>query len=191
MLRHLATIGDEAPLVWALPLANIDGVERGDYGKDSFPYDLNRAWGNPPMRHEVLVFHRDICRWAERCRPVFAVDFHAPGACETSGVYGYVPDPVRHPDLHSFVLQWTTAIKSTLRQYAAEVFERVADYPSRWDTPSFSKYFGLARELPSLGIETPYALVDDLVLTREHYRQVGARIAQGIAMRLSTEGGRA
>jgi hypothetical protein len=79
-LRHTASLGDSAPLIWSVPLANIDGVERGDYGKDNFPYDLNRAWGTPPMRHEVLVFQRDMQRWKERCRPVLGIDFHAPGA---------------------------------------------------------------------------------------------------------------
>ncbi|MHC4714568.1 MAG: M14 family zinc carboxypeptidase, partial [Planctomycetota bacterium] len=53
-LRRAAALGDKAPLVWAVPLTNIDGVESGDYGKDNFPHDLNRAWGQPPMRHEVL-----------------------------------------------------------------------------------------------------------------------------------------
>jgi hypothetical protein len=57
-LRHIASLGEHAPLVWAVPLAHMDGVENGDYGKDGFPYDLNRAWGRPPMRHEVLVYQR-------------------------------------------------------------------------------------------------------------------------------------
>jgi len=182
-MRRVAELGDRAPLVWAVPLAHIDGVVGGDYGKDGFPYDLNRAWGNPPMRHETLVYQRDVQRWIERCRPVLGIDFHAPGACETSGVYAYVPDPARHPDMHWSVLAWTTAIKSALGEYAADIFERVVDYPSRWKTPNFSRYLWERHDLCSLGIETPYALVRETVLTR-----AGARMADGIVRALRVRG---
>jgi hypothetical protein len=184
-LRRIAARGDEAPLVWAAPLTNIDGVVGGDYGKDSFPYDLNRAWGSPPMRHEVLAFQRDIRRWQARCRPVLAIDFHAPGACETGGIYCYVPSPSERPDLHQEVLGWTAALKSALGPvYAAETFERVADYRSRWETPNFARYFWAQGETDSFAIETPYAMVGDLVLTRRHYREAGVRIADGVLSRL-------
>ncbi len=185
-LRHVASLGQGAPLVWAVPLTNVDGVEGGDYGKDNFPYDLNRAWGTPPMRHEVLVFQRDMGRWKARCRPLLAIDFHAPGACETDGIYCYLADPARYPESHQAALAWTTAIKSALtRQYAAEMFERVADYPSRWETPHFTTYCWAQHGVCGLGIETPYAMVGDLVLTRERYREAGARIAEGVVNGLS------
>jgi len=189
LLRHFGAIGQDGPLVWAVPLTNVDGVEGGDYGKDNFPYDLNRAWGNPPMRHEVLVLQRDIERWAKRCRPVLAIDFHAPGACEKDGIYAYVPDPAQYPNLHSSVLEWTTAMRSVLgRQYAAETFDRIADYPSRWETPSFSRYFWFQHGVCSLGVETPYALAGELVLTRERYQEAGARIAESVVKRLRVKG---
>ncbi|HDS74822.1 MAG TPA: hypothetical protein ENN56_04695, partial [Firmicutes bacterium] len=54
MLREFARHGDRAPLVWAIPFSNLDGVIEGDYGKDPFPWDLNRAWSSPAMRHEIL-----------------------------------------------------------------------------------------------------------------------------------------
>jgi hypothetical protein len=73
-------------------------------------------------------------------------------------------------------------------QYAAENFERVADYPSRSreDTPNFRTAWG-ARGLCALTIETPYALVGELILTRAHYREAGARLAQGIVDRVRPE----
>jgi hypothetical protein len=180
-LRHVASLGNKAPLVWAIPLTNIDGIEGGDYGKDNFPYDLNRAWGSPPMRHEVLVFQRDIARWAARCRPLLAIDMHAPGACETGGIYCYMPDPRQHPDLYESTLRWTTAISRALTpRYAAKTFERVADYPSRWETPNFSRYLWSKYKLCAFGLETPYAMVNDRVLTREEYRKAGVRLAEGI-----------
>jgi hypothetical protein len=185
LLRHIASLGKEAPLVWSIPLTDVDGVEGGDYGKDNYPYDLNRAWGKPPMRHEVLVYQRDMQRWAARCQPALAIDLHAPGACETSGIYCYLADPACHPQFYEEALSWTTHIKRALTgQYAAQTFERVADYPSRWETPRFSTYCWVQLGVCGLGIETPYALVGEWVLTRERYQEAGARIAQGVVERL-------
>ena len=180
-LRGIASFGDDAPLIWAAPLANVDGVERGDYGKDNFPYDLNRAWGIPPMRHEALVLQGDIQRWKTRCHPLLAIDFHAPGACETDGIYGFVPDPKKHPQHHQALGRWIAAIENALTpKYAAEPFGQVADYPSRWETPSFASYCWAHHGICGFTIETPYGLIGDLLLTRERYREAGERIATGI-----------
>jgi hypothetical protein len=156
----------------------MDGVEGGDYGKDNFPYDLNRAWGSPPMRHEVLVFQRDIQRWRQRCRPVLGIDFHAPGACEAEGIYCFLPNPGKYPEHHQAVLKWTAAIGTALTsEYAASPFGRVASYASRWETPTFASYCWLRHKVPGFTIENPYAMVGDLLLTRECYREAGKRIA--------------
>jgi hypothetical protein len=184
-LRAVAALGDQAPLVWAVPLTNVDGVLGGDYGKDNYPYDLNRAWGRPPMRHEVLVLQSDIRRWTERCRPALVLDMHAPGACERTGIYCYLPDPAVHSRFHREALSWTTAIKGALTPtYAAECFERVARYPSRWETPRCTGYCWSRHGVCGLGVETPYAMVSDLVLTREGYREAGARMAEGVIEKL-------
>jgi hypothetical protein len=184
-MRHVADLGDAGPMVWAVPLTNVDGVVGGDYGKDNFPYDLNRAWGRPPMRHEVLVLQADMRRWAERCRPALVLDMHAPGACETSGIYCYLPDPTEHSAFHQEALVWSTAIRSALTsQYAAESFERVARYASRWETPRCTGYCWSRYSVCGLSIETPYAMVGEVVLTCERYREAGARIAAAVIGRL-------
>ena len=97
-----------------------------------------------------------------------------------------MPDQAQYSDLHQSVLAWTSAIKAALAPhgYAAETFERVANYPSRWGTPNFSRHFWTQYGTSSFGLETPYALVGDLVLTRERYREAGARIAHGVVSRL-------
>lgn len=59
-LLEIAKMKDDAPIVWAVPILDIDGTIDGNYGKDSFPWDLNRAWGYPPMRIEVSACMRDI-----------------------------------------------------------------------------------------------------------------------------------
>jgi hypothetical protein len=180
-LRYITSMGDDAPLIWSVPLTNIDGVEQGDYGKDNFPYDLNRAWGSPPMRHEVLVFQRDVRRWKERCKPVLALDFHAPGATESNGIYCFLPNPAKYPDHNNAVLKFADAMGNNLGgRYAASPFGRIADYDSRWETPRFSNHFWSRHKIPAFGIETPYAMINDLVLTRERYRKAGELIASSI-----------
>lgn len=180
-LRYLATLGDQAPLVWAIPLANIDGVEEGDYGKDNFPYDLNRAWGRPPMRHEISVYQRDMARWRNRCRPVLGIDFHAPGATERSGVYAHLPDPETDRAAYDAALPWAEWTSAALSpRFAATDFARVPRYSSRWETPSFRLHGWTRLGIACITYETPYALAGELVLTQEHYREIGRRIAQGV-----------
>lgn len=181
-LRAMQSMGAEAPLVWAVPLTNIDGIEQGDYGKDNFPYDLNRAWGQPPMRHETLVFQNDMQRWVTRCRPMLGIDFHAPGACETAGIYTYVPDPEVDRAAYNAIVRWVEEVEASLEaDYAAESFARVARYPSRWETPSFRKYGWPNLGVPCITFENPYAMINGRTLTREAYREAGGRIARAIA----------
>jgi murein tripeptide amidase MpaA len=184
LLRRLARDRSDA-LVWAVPLANADGVAQGDYGKDNFPYDLNRAWRPPPMRHETVVYERDIRRWSERCRPCLALDFHAPGACETEGVYAYLPKPEVFLRLHDESARWADALAEALApRYAASPFRRVARYASRWETPSLCEFVAKVYRIPALALETPYSRCGATVLTREGYREVGASIADAVLRRL-------
>jgi len=181
VLRCIASMGDCAPLVWAVPLANPDGVERGDYGKDNFPYDLNRAWGDPPMRHEVLVMRRDMATWRERCRPFAGVDFHAPGLCEYLGIYAFLPSPDQFKREHESAARLADSIARALTpRYAADPFGKVATHRSRWDTPSFLSHC-CSQGFPALCLETPYSLAGDLVLTCDHYREAGSLIGRCLA----------
>ena len=77
-------------------------------------YDLNRAWGTPPMRHETLVMKRDCLLWAGRCRPALCLDFHAPGASEGGGCYFFVPGPDAFPEQHQDAQEWTDALASAM-----------------------------------------------------------------------------
>ncbi len=185
-LRHVASLGTAAPLVWAVPFANIDGVEQGDYGKDNFPYDLNRAWGDPPMRHETHVIMKDVWRWKERCAPRLALDLHAPGACEAEGIYAFLPNPANLPVEHAQAEPWATAIGAALGpEFTAPRVHQVAYYASRWNTPNFTAWVASALQVPALTLETPYALAGDRVFTRERYREAGVRIATAVLGRLA------
>ncbi|MFN2352614.1 MAG: hypothetical protein ABR497_11785, partial [Kiritimatiellia bacterium] len=59
-LREIAAAGECAPLVWTVPLVDVDGVAAGFYGKDRFPWDYNRAWGAkgfPPETQAINGTH--------------------------------------------------------------------------------------------------------------------------------------
>ena len=86
LLRHAAQALDPSQLlIWVTPFAHLDGIVQGDYGKDPFPWDLNRAWTTPPMRHEVRVMQSDMTRWSQRCQPALVLDLHAPSPGEADG----------------------------------------------------------------------------------------------------------
>lgn len=179
-LRRIAELGKDAPLVWAVPLSNIDGVEQGDYGKDNFPYDLNRAWALPPMRHETLVIQRDMQRWKKRCQPILGLDFHAPGASEAEGIYAYVHIPKKNPEYYQRQEELAAYIATALKEYAAKNFLRPVTYASRWESPMFTDYCRDTLWVCALGIEIPYAMAGEVLFTRERYREAGARIVEGI-----------
>lgn len=184
VLRRMAELGNSAPLVWAVPLANIDGVELGDYGKDNFPYDLNRAWGKPAMRHETQVFQQDMRRWAQRCRPVAGFDFHSPGASETEGMYTFLHASEKQPDVPKQAALWAAAVGESLGPgLAAAQFARSGDYHSRWDTPRFGGFCQEELRIPGLSVETPYAIIHGTLMTREKYQEAGRRVADALAAR--------
>ncbi|MBI5821482.1 MAG: hypothetical protein HZA88_21145 [Verrucomicrobia bacterium] len=184
VLRRFAELGDAAPLVWAVPLANIDGVEQGDYGKDNFPYDLNRAWGNPPMRHETLVLQQDMRRWSRRCRPLAGFDFHAPGASDADGVFAFVHNSEGLPEVTKQAPLWAGVAGESLgSEFASAKFVRSGDYNSRWNTPRFTGFCQEGMKIPGVSFETPYGVIHKTVMTREKYQEVGRRIADALAAR--------
>jgi hypothetical protein len=182
-LRHWAQTRKGGYVIWAVPLAHIDGVVGGHYGKDGFPYDLNRAWGVPPMRHETLVIRHDVARWKARCRPILALDLHAPGACEREGVYAYTGKDAAGP-LAAEETKWCNVIQHELQaEFAAANFKRVAGYRSRWETPSFAAFMREEMGVPALSLETPYSHAGTNLLTPKSYREIGRRLALAVMRR--------
>lgn len=183
LLHRMATLGDAAPLLWCVPLANIDAINQGWYGKDNFPIDLNRAWGRPPMRHETLVIRQDIHRWARRCRPALAMDFHAPGLHDSGAfVFGVKPGQA----LAEPVRQWSDLCAESLGEYCSDRFWRIADYPSRWQLPGFTTFMREQMQIPAMTLETAYSYAENgRILGIDDYRQMGRRIADMICRELA------
>ncbi len=132
------------------------------------------------MRHEPLVLQRDLQAWQKRCTPLLAMDLHAPGAFETTGVYSFL---IQNSSVHPQVTALTEAIRLALGEYAGEDFARVATYDSRWDTPNAAEYFCNELGIPGLSLETSYQAAGERVLTIADYREIGARIARELARR--------
>lgn len=177
-LKAFAQMEVDDVLLWSVPLANIDGVENGDYGKDNFPYDLNRAWGNPPMRHETLVLQRDMARWAIRCTPQLGLDFHAPGLAEHGGMYAFLPaaDEALTPKLD----RWADICGKGFGPFADAAFARRATYASRWETPGFTRYCADRLKIPALSFETPYSFIGKMQMDRADYLRAGRQLAEAL-----------
>jgi hypothetical protein len=176
------TVDPDSLRLWIVPLANLDGVLDGDYGKDPFPHDLNRAWTTPPMRHEVLVMGGDMQRWSARCRPSLAVDLHAPGATEADGAYFFLPRAEAPEDQLAACRRATDAVIAALPpELVHQEPVRQPGYPSRWDANgTVGNYVWERLGVPALSMETPYASSRGHLLTRSEYRRLGAALLQGI-----------
>jgi hypothetical protein len=86
----LRAVAAEAPpaalrrIEWyVVPFVDLDGAVEGDYGKDAFPIDFNRAWSSMPMRPEVAAIQQDMRSFAEGRARRFVLDLHGPGGGET------------------------------------------------------------------------------------------------------------
>ena len=134
------------------------------------------------MRHETHVYRLDVARWNKRCRPVLAIDFHSPGVSETSGVFIFAPNYEVSPELRDSLNRAAECVRAALgSQYAADDFLRVPNYPSRWETPLFSRFCFDELKIPALSVEVPYAIARQRVLDVEAYRDIGRRFAEAIA----------
>lgn len=182
-LRQWAQSKRGGYVIWAVPFADIDGVMWGHYGREAFPYDMNRAWGHPPMRHEILAIQNDIARWKKICRPVLALDLHAPGACDKDGVFAYVADEPNGP-LAADETKWCNVIQNELlSDYAAREFRRTDQRPTRWNTPDFTTFMRQDAGVPTLNLQIPYSQIGGNVLTQKSYREIGQRIAAAVLKR--------
>ncbi len=181
LLDYFADKKSKDFLIWGIPLSNIDGIENGDYGKDNFPYDLNRAWSSPAMRHETHVIKIDVDAWAAKCKPFVALDFHAPGACENDGAYCFVPKTIdgRRERMSLELAEFISAeIKKT--GLASKNFIKSADYKSRWETLSFTKFICDTFSIASLSFEFPYSFAKSKELDTSDYMKMGKAIANGL-----------
>ncbi|MGD9496309.1 MAG: M14 family zinc carboxypeptidase [Armatimonadota bacterium] len=75
-----------------VPMMDIDGVQRGDYGKSAWPHDFWEDWSGESCHHAVAATRAAIDDWAERAPYDLLLDFHAPLASDGNHAYG-IPAP--------------------------------------------------------------------------------------------------
>lgn len=187
LLARIAELGDAAPLTWAIPFADLDGVVEGRYGKDRHPVDHNRAWpgdDSQPRRHEVLCGRQEIARWRARCVPALLLDLHAPGAGERTGVYAFTAIGAEGA-VPPVVSAWAERLRAGLGEpwAAAKDFARIGRYPGRWprETHLNVARWALREGLPALSLETSYQGQGDRAFGVDDYRAIGGRLADLIA----------
>ena len=189
ILRRLAEIHFHLP-VWCVPFADPDGVMRGDYGKDSFPQDMNRSWGpHARMRHETQVIAADLRQWYQRILPdrSFVLDLHSPGADE-SGIYAFWQEKVRERKPAWKTESILSRIGTALAPYASTPFLRTSSYKpySAWGTFSNLSEFCLETlAAPFASMETSYFEAGGRILDRSDYRKIGFAVADVLVASLS------
>jgi hypothetical protein len=172
---------------WAVPFVDLDGAVEGNYGKDCFPIDFNRAWADMPMRPEVGAIQEDLRYFAEGRRRRLVLDLHGPGGGETR-VY------MMHPRKNAPKAQ-REAAKSLQECICAQIPEQpperlgvVPEYGIRWNwrhNLSSWAWDGLNKTL-GVTIETAYQPIGDgLWSDRDDYREIGRRLANAAAVWLT------
>lgn len=88
------------------PLADIDCVETGRYGKGQFPVDYNRDWSLVPFHAGIRLMQGVIAALVPRYRPRCVIDLHAP----QPGAPSYlVPNSQSPPDSTAWIDFWDFA----------------------------------------------------------------------------------
>lgn len=190
-LRCLMNLKTSDIIVWAIPLSNIDGIEKGRYGKNYFPHDLNRSWGLQTLRHENLVIQRDIARWKERCTPVLGLDFHAPGGAEGDGAYFYTHAKETSPQIKIKENSWIKIISAKIgNTYLYSNLKKISKPEGNFKNLTaltFVDYFSFVLKIPALCLETPYGISKKRILTEKDYRTIGEKIALAIMEEIYNE----
>jgi len=79
----------------AVPMVDIDGVARGDYGKSAAPVDHWEDWGETSRRPVIRALRECITAWTQSGAYDLWQDFHAPTPAGPN--YAYVGDEAPHP----------------------------------------------------------------------------------------------
>jgi len=165
LLRHLSVSGKTPLLVWAFPLADIDGVLCGHY----------RTSAGDSCRPELRILDADIQRWKERCRPLLLLDLSASAISTKDGVHCCLPaEGETDPELRKETERWANMFKTALTPAFAS-----GDFMREPPEPSLFSRHGIC----SLSLHIPYSQIGSTELTPKDYRQFGKRLADAVVRR--------
>jgi len=184
ILQHFSRLNEGRMLVWAVPLADAGGIERGHYGRGGISTDIGHAWGNPPLRYETRTIQSDLALWHKQCQPSLVLDLQSPGGTESDGVYCYLPqneNPDKAPDSE----KWANVLRVTLGDtYAASNFKRERDPCPEFRGRSLDEYARQTLSTCALSLVIPYAACGKITLAPKQYREIGSRIARAAIQRI-------
>ncbi len=173
VLRQLAANRIDFP-VWVIPNADPDGEFNGNYGKNSFPRDLNRSWGpGEAMRHEIKTIQRDMEIWERRILPEksIAFDFHGPWG-DVEDIMCYCSGSQSDSSAEKL-----RKLGSALGNMASNPFLHGEEAPilsSAWgDGWTFRKFASERMGLLAGVLETSFYRAGGTVLKKEDYRRIG------------------
>lgn len=163
--------------IWVVPFVDLDGVVNGDYGKDAFPWDFNRAWEQLPQRPEVQAIQRDLMRFAQLADRRLVIDLHAPGH-STPDLYVQLPREQRPILQQQAALRFAELMASHWPELEAASLSRPTRYPSRWNALSTlgSWVWDHLERTPEVTIETSYQSLAGRPLDPDGYREIGRRL---------------
>jgi hypothetical protein len=187
ILDHLSRKRESRVLAWTIPLADAGGIQRGSYGRDSFAFDLDQAWGEPPLRHETRVIQADMNEWRTRCQPALVLNLQATGGSASEGISCRLPGSEEDSAAARDSLKWANVFLEALGDdYAAPDFKRPLEGAGRHAGLSLGAYARQVLAVGALTLEVPYALCGKTVMTPKQYREAGRRIARAMLRRVIT-----
>jgi len=187
ILDHFSRKRESRVLAWTVPLADAGGIQRGSYGRDSFAFDLDQAWGVPPLRHETRVIQADMNEWRSRCRPALVLDLQATGGSVSEGLSCRLPGSEEDSAAARDALKWANVFLEDLgADYAAPDFKRTSEGAPSTAGLSLGAYARQVLAVGALTLDVPYALCGKTVMTPKQYREAGRRIARSILRRVLT-----
>ncbi len=189
ILDHFSRKRVSRVLAWVVPLADAGGIERGNYGRDSFAFDLDQAWGIPPLRHETRVIQADMNEWRSRCQPALVLDLQATGGSVSEGIGCRLPGEDEESAAARDSVKWANVFAEALgEEYASADFKQVPDGLHSGVGLSLGAYARQVLAVGALTLEVPYALCGKTVMTPKQYREAGRRLSRAILRRVITSG---
>ncbi len=184
LLRFLAGDAPEAARFreefdcWIVPFVDLDGTVNGDYGKDSQPWDFNRAWEVLAMRPEVHAVQRDLRRFADRTGPHLALDLHAPGH-STPDVFTHMPRDGQPYEQALSVQSFVDRMQDQFPELEPGSMAMPTRYASRWNEMCMisSWVWDYVDHMTCCYIEISYQSLAGKPLDIAGYAQIGGRIA--------------
>ncbi|MFP3937769.1 MAG: M14-type cytosolic carboxypeptidase [Phycisphaerae bacterium] len=173
----------QAVTFWAIPIVNIDDAVAGSYGKDPYPHDCNRAYGEYTQRRpEAFAITADARRLKSGCGRMFAADLHAPSHGEQRSyvpLHGWDGSDEINPIAQQFAERFRAAVPEQLRSPVPHVTP-TGNY-TRQPGMSFSRWMRNVLGVECVSLETSYQGNGKHYYTIDDYRTLGATLARTIA----------